>query len=203
MLNVVCIRADSKYQADYVNNLFHMVKRFLPIPYRFICFCGLTEGIGPEVECLPLPDNLQGWWNKISLFKRNIGLEGKILFLDLDVVIVDDITPLATYDADFIIIKDWWNNEYNSSVFLLKVGARHQVWEAFNPYEPPAANDQDFITRILPDEKTWPSKWVVSFKNDCASGIPPDARIVVFHGRPKPHSYPAPWIRDFWKKEDA
>lgn len=203
MLNVVCIKASSKYGPEYVNNLFHMVKRFLPIPHEFICFCGSSEGIDPGVECRPLPDDLEGWWNKISLFKSNIGLEGKMLFLDLDVVIVDDITPLATYDADFVIIKDWWHDEYNSSVFLLKIGARDHIWDKFNPHEPMSvgANDQDFLTKILPEEKTWPPEWIVSFKENCAKGIPPDARIVVFHGRPKPHNYPAPWIKDFWKKE--
>jgi hypothetical protein len=182
-----------------------MVKRFLPIPHAFICFCGSAEGIDWRVQCRPLIDNLQGWWNKISLFKRNIGLEGQILFLDLDVVIVGDITPIATYDADFIIIKDWWHDEYNSSVFLLKVGARDHVWDKFNPEQPMdvGATDQDFLTRMLPGEKTWPPEWIVSFKNDCAHGIPPNARIVVFHGRPKPHNYPAPWIRDFWNKEGA
>lgn len=42
-------------------------------------------------EVLPLKHDIPGWWSKIEAF----GIQGPVLYLDLDTVIVGDLTPLA------------------------------------------------------------------------------------------------------------
>ena len=86
------------YGPEYVNILYNMVKRNITLPFRFICMTEIPEGILPEVEIAPLPTFAKPEsyaclaWRKLALFdKQVLDLKGKVLFLDLDVVIVDNI----------------------------------------------------------------------------------------------------------------
>lgn len=218
MTTVVCVKWGEKYGAEYVNKLHAMVRRHASGRPRFVCFTDDADGINKTIECKKLPEKLEGWWNKLIFFTP-LGLEPigeKLLFLDLDVVIVDSIDPLLQHPGDFVIIRDWWQpNIYNSSVFLLMVGTRPQVWDAmvmdasfrdasagdrlWPDIHERYASDQEWITEQVADAEIWPAQWCVSFKNDCVSGIPDGARIVCFHGRPKPHEYPAPWVKKMWR----
>jgi hypothetical protein len=42
-----------------------------------------------------------------------------------------------------------------------------------------------------------------SFKNDCRgkNGMPEDAKIVAFHGYPRPHQCKAAWVKKIWNEE--
>lgn len=90
--------------------------------------------------------------------------------------------------------------------------------------------DQDFISEVAKDRTYWPYEWTVSFKRHCVRHYPfntwfPDiaepenAKIVVFHGNPRPidlvplgkHRWgtknrfgygPVPWVRDYWLAND-
>ena len=44
-INVVCMKWGTMYGPEYVNNLYHMVKRNLTPPFRFVCFTDNGEGI--------------------------------------------------------------------------------------------------------------------------------------------------------------
>src|SRR5690606_40531058 len=91
-----------------------------------------TEGIDPAVQCFPIPPLAlpegapERGWNKLSTFEPDLyGLEGNALFLDLDVVIVDNIDEFFTYPGEFLIIHDWkrpWRITGNSSVYRFKLG---------------------------------------------------------------------------------
>jgi hypothetical protein len=92
-----------------------MVNRNLSIPFRFVCFTENDSGIRNEVELQPLPEldlpvNLadapERGWRKLTIFKRGFGgLKGKALFLDLDVVIVDNMDDFFTVKGDFLILR--------------------------------------------------------------------------------------------------
>lgn len=85
-----------KYGPEYVNRLYNMVERNTTLPFKFICFTDNADGLLPEVSVRPLPDmplppDKERGWRKLSLFRDDVGLEGRVLFLDLDVVIVGNI----------------------------------------------------------------------------------------------------------------
>ena len=88
--------------------------------------------------------------------------------------------------------------------------------------------DQRHLAEALgPDREWWPCEWVVSFKRHCiptfprnrvaTPRLPPEARIVVFHGRPNPHEalagyrsdrphrscLRAPWIALLWSPSEV
>lgn len=216
--NVVCVKWGPKYGPEYVNILQAMVKRNLSLPHRFICFTDDNTGLNPGIETFPLTEtNLEGWWHKLTLFKSNLfGLEGRTLYLDLDVVIVDSIDCFFNnYDDRFVIIKDWNSRPnkifWNSSVFVYDVGKLSFVWDTYtgDKCRRLGGGDQIWITKQIPDATNWPSTWCRSFKYECKEGVPEGCKIVIFHGQPNPPealagkilTYPAaPWIADYWKE---
>ena len=184
----------------------------MTIPHRFVCITDDPTGLNPDINVLPMQSvRVEGWWHKLSLFKPTIGdLTGKILFMDLDVVITDNIDCFFI-DEDFSIIKEWLPRRlFNSSVFLLEIGKYTHVWDnykkALDSESRPGktkgqiigySGDQDWISAQIPNPHTWPMEWVPSFKYCCQkngpvksefqdNGVPVGARIVIFHGNPNP-----------------
>jgi hypothetical protein len=68
-----------------------MCKRNLKDKFNFYCLTDetnqpFTDGIKP----IRIPDpQFDGWWNKMHLYDKRLEIEGNILYLDLDVVIVN------------------------------------------------------------------------------------------------------------------
>ena len=92
------MRWGDRYGPDYVNRLFAMVARNLTLPHRFVCLTDDPGGIRPEVECRPLPAiELADAAGALRLAQAVVllgpeldDLEGQVLFLDLDLVIVGE-----------------------------------------------------------------------------------------------------------------
>lgn len=238
---VICTKWGRKFGPHDVNRLHRMVTRFLPPPFDFYCVTDHPEGIDDGVEILPIPDvpvvghrNDHGW-RKLSLFAPSLGgpRDGPVLYLDLDVAIVDSLEPFFEIDGEFRIIRDYRplrvRHHYtgNSSVFRYVAGAHHDLYASleslgervFSDYR----NEQEFLTHFALKKgilEYWPRPWAVSYKHDCvyplpvglfrAPRIPPGAKVLVFHGRPKPEEAvlgvgskwyrvirPAPWLREY------
>lgn len=217
-LNVVCLKWGTKYSADYVNRLFHMVGRNMTRPFRFYCLtedpARLDAGIVPLA--LEISPDLTGWWYKLALFREDFfGLSGNILYLDLDVVIVDNIDFLADLPGEFLIIRNWSRNlMWNSSVMRFAAGRYAPVWQRFvdntEGVMRTCHGDQEWIFACVPEAGNWPADKIVSYKKSLDSKafpfldklgaarwglkaprwmdtpLPPGASIVVFHGKPDP-----------------
>lgn len=210
---ILCMKWGVKYGPEYVNRLYGMVRRHLKGDFRFVCLTDRVEGIRAEVQCLPIPslDLPPGiperGWTKLTTFQRDLhGLQGTALFLDLDVVIVDDITPFFEMPGDFLIIHDWkrpWRVTGNSSVYRFRLGAHADVLSEFRAQQESVRkrfrNEQAFLSDVMHRQgilSYWPATWCASFKYHCipawprnywAEPIVPDGcRIVVFHGEVNP-----------------
>ena len=174
---VVCLKYGDKYNADYVNKLYAMVKRNLTIDHEFVCFTENPEGINEEIRIEPLPDHpLKGWWYKPMFFNPNLPIKGTILFFDLDVIIFDNIDYLFTHDpGKFYIIRDFNRfviknyQKFNSSVFRLNTGQHSEVWTNFIKNSESIMKrypgDQDWIrVCITQNFNFWPDEWIQSYK---------------------------------------
>ncbi|NNG05797.1 MAG: glycosyl transferase [Inquilinus sp.] len=217
MVNVVCMKWGTLYGPHYVDRLYRGIARHLNRPFRFVCFTDDPSGIAKEVECLPLPpiDLPPGFENsalrKISLFAPTVAdLVGPALFLDLDVVIVDDVDCFFDHPGEFGIIRNWIERRKtilrsrprigNSSAFRLVIGDQTQVFDEFQRDPERAITDfpteQAYMTSLVRGLTFWPDPWCRSFKRHCVPPppfnlvvpprIPIGTRIVVFHGRPNP-----------------
>lgn len=210
--NVLCMKWGTLYGAEYVNRLYGMVQRYLSLPHRFVCLTDNTDGIRPEVETFPIPEDDQpyiptpGFWRKLQVFVNPLyDLKGTVLFLDLDVVIVGSLDDFFTVPGEFLIIKDWGRTQGigNSSVFRFQVNQHSDLLEEYRADEQAIKvrfpNDQEYLTDFMRRKGVlsfWDPTWCVSFKRHClpkfprnlwqAPTIPPGSRIIVFHGRPNP-----------------
>lgn len=213
-LNVVCVNWHN-YDGQgvrYVNILNNMVRRNLPpgTEGRFVCYSDTLEGdYDTGVEVRLLPEGLDGWWNKLALFAPNVFPDGeRVMFLDLDTCVVGGLDRLIEYDGDFAILSDIYHpTVYNSSIMLWKAGVPAHIWETYDKMGRPqfAGGDQAAIWRLHKNADILQEKfpgYFVSYKAHAQFSIPHGARIVYFHGRPKPaeiteHS----WVPKVWQKD--
>ena len=186
-----CVNVGTKYSDDYVARLKHGIEKHLGDDHEFICFSDHEiEG----VQCRWVPPELPGWWAKLYLFSLGVPL----LYFDLDVVIVDDLKPLLSWEG-FGILDDWWLPGFNSSVMKL-TGTEDHVWSAFRLEHTKTLRqgDQQWISMMLPEAKTFPGEWFPSYKaSKCQEAIPDGARAVIFHGQPRPHEVGG-WVKEKW-----
>lgn len=217
-VNVLCIKWGKKYGPEYVNRLHNMVRRHLHRPFRFVCLTDDAQGIDPSIEVKPIPpigfdefDQRKPWtfghgWLKLTSFAKPLyDLEGRTLFLDLDIVIVDSLDPFFDQPGEFVVIKEWDKKDGtgNTSVYLFTVGAHVDALDHLRSGYPKVVeevrNEQEFITGYLGRQgkvSYWPEEWCRSFKRHCMRRgimgwfappvIPPGARVIAFHGKPNP-----------------
>lgn len=187
MLTVACVEWGN-YQGrgeDYVERLRAGVARHLNAAHRF--------------ECIRPEGGLRGWWNKIELFRPG-RFSGRVLYFDLDTLIVGPIDPLAEYEG-ILHLADWgWKqNDYGSGVMVWNAGEHAAIWTQYNDEVPrDFRGDQDWIKTV----SVWaalPKGLCVSYRYHCKAGIPASASVVCFHGKDKPHNAAADWVAEHWR----
>lgn len=211
MLHICCVQVGN-YQgrgAEYVNNLWDMVRRNLPagMEGEFVCFTD-DPGLGyhEDIVTRPLTEGLDGWWNKLSLFQKGLFPEGdRIVYFDLDTLILGALDDIVAYQGPFSMLRDFYRpGGFQSSVMLWKAGEAHWLWDEYKTADYPThdlGGDQSWIEkRIQPValQDQFPGDFV-SFKADCGKYPPKGAKVIVFHGNPRPHEVLDGWVPDVWK----
>ena len=221
MNNVICMKWGTKFGPDYVNILASMVRRRLRVPHRFVCFTDDSQGLDSRIEVRPLPEmNLpehlpERGWRKLTVFGKELAdLQGYALFLDLDVVIVDDISPFFDIPGEFLIVHEWGFKDPvigNSSVFRFEIGKHPDVLSNFlenrEEIRKRHRNEQAYLSHAVNAKgilEYWPKEWCLSFKRHCmrpfpinyfvAAKQPVGAKIVIFHGNPNPDAARDGWV---------
>lgn len=189
----------SEFKPEHVVALQKQVEKWAPLA-QFTC---LSDVKIDGVDCVPLKRHWPGWWSKIEMFDPELG--GGFLFLDLDTVISGDLSDILAIDK-LTLLRDFYRDGVKlkeglgGGLIYVPAGAGREVWDEFTAN--PAAvmqlyrrGDQHFF------EKFWlksAARWqdvlpgqVVSYKVHCQrSGVPPGARVICFHGIPRPWSVP-------------
>ena len=195
-----------KYGPEFVNALFEGVRLRLAPPYRFICLTDDPTGLNAAVEVGPLPDipldpafpdrgRADETYRKIGVFRRGLaGLQGTILFLDIDVVVCGGLDRLFEYEPGrFCIIRDWLEQrrtpfrrlfdrnfhphaDSNSSVFRFEMPKHGYVYDHLLAnqawVDASFRLEQQYLGAAVGDRAFWPAEWVVSFKRTCVPVFP-------------------------------
>lgn len=224
----------STFGPETVNTLRAMVRRHYPHPHRFVCVTRETNGLDPDVEVrepwddfahVPSPHGAKNpsCYRRLRLFHPDAAqwFGGRFVSLDLDVVITGDVTSLWHRPEDVVFWGDTNpRTHYNGSMVLMTAGARPHVWQDFDPACSPRlamasgawGSDQGWISyRLGGQEAKWSrADGVYSFRNDIAAAgrtLPPNCRLVVFHGRHDPWSSYVqanyPWVRAHYRTDVA
>lgn len=195
---------------EYVNILFDMVVRNISdnIIFEFQVFTDHPEGYHEAIEVRSLPGNLSGWWNKLYLFKKELFNENdRIIFLDLDTIIVGGLDSLISYRGEFATLRDFWRPQgLGPAVIAWRNGGRaNAIWDSFERLGYPQENnrgDQAYIENLdmHPDilQDLYPKEFS-SYKSSCQLGIPKGTKVVCFHGLPRPHEITDGWVPNIWK----
>ena len=214
-------KRDYKFRHDHIRTLKSMVERNLSVPHRFLC---VTDDDIDGIETLPLD------WAKhvpgtcfIRLCMRNPEFAKKmgerILNLDLDMVIVDNIDSIVDRPEESV----WWHNPnfpqpgrafYQTSIQLFTAGSHPELWTDFDPKETPKWVNNRFGGA----EQAWVSErlpWTLPHWNakdgiygagrmltdqGVRTTLPQNAKIVSFPGNREP-SQPEVQEQHLWVKE--
>lgn len=192
MLTVACVlRKSQEYDIDYVERLRDGVSRHLS-GARFVCL----SDVDVPCERIPLNERWPGWWSKMELFAPH--MKSDVLYFDLDTMIVGDLQDIAEVGCLTMLADFYHPNQNASGMMFLPEDKRGFVWEAFtsNPrwHMDRFGGDQEFLNEIVWGNQ--PARWqdilpgqVVSYKAHVrGNGVPEDARVVCFHGKPRPRS---------------
>ncbi len=154
-----------------------------------------------------------GALRKVSLFRPDLipDLSGPLLAFDLDVVITGPINELATFAPGKVCMRAVWRRQPEGHA----IGQGSVI--RFDPklhgylYDRMAADPEGEVGRAFGSEQTYtsmtakragdfeffPDDWIASFKYNCRPSrplnlflqpkLPPDTRVVCFHGHPNMH----------------
>lgn len=243
---VLCIKWGTLYPAEYVNVLYRACRDHITGDFRFVCLTNEAEGLVNGVEVFPIPEiGLDDWhyyngaWPKISVFSQDLyGLSGRCLFIDLDSVIVGSLDEM--FDAPGALVamdSQPWKGKPGgprtmSSVFAFNLCDLGWVVDRLRAERDALVEkygiEQDYLHGEVPAIGYWPQSWIVSFKYHLRRPLlldrfleplppPPTAKILAFHGRPRPIDLirppkgnwdrfphygagPVSWMRAYWKK---
>ena len=227
MINFACVYYGDKYTFTYVKNLYNMVKRNFTIPHRFICFTDNTvihkqrDFKDKDIEFRQFKRHeFNGWFNKLQLFSPDSNLEGNTLYMDLDVVIMQNIECFGYMgeSKNFIGMNDFnpTSGLFNSSIMRFNNKYHNVIWEQYLKRRTEfnsSHGDQEIITALIKNHKdtiSFPDEWTQSYKWLNRKGDryhiskqtyeqDPNAKVCVFHGSPNPAESNQKWVKDLWK----
>lgn len=216
MITVACVwvEANVAYGLEYVDKLRSMVRRRMPYQHRFVCLTDRPRhalSAGAEPIRINHPKGRHGWWAKLELFNPAHGLSGECLYLDLDVLLVADITPILTFEHQGLALIPHAGDfegrnglkvvkRYNSSVMRFVPSRKTAIlWEAWTPGVARRLwGDQDWIGECLPDQPMMPLEW---FPRISEIRKPVQNAKIVLMKRPKNHvaAEQLAWVREMWQ----
>lgn len=203
------LRSGGEYRPEHVGALVRQLERHLP-GVGVICLSDV------DVPCVrvPLKYGWRSWWSKLELFRPDVA--GDLLYIDLDTVIVGDLSELASLGRTTLLSDFYYPERPASGLMYLAESDRAKVWAAWIA-DPKAAmhkcmrhGDQQFIGEILHDcdrfQEVLPGR-VASYKVHVAKGlnkrsvgngsVPAGTSVVCFHGRPRPWHVKEEWVPDY------
>lgn len=199
---------------EYVDTLYDMVKRNVSAGYpgRFVCITDDPTGLHDGIQTIQAPSNIHGWWVKLWMFKRGLFSKGeRVIFMDLDTVIIGELDSLLGYTGNFATLRDfyfpqqigpaiisWEVSDFSESIYEDWKSSGHpttghgDLWWLNNIDQGRFARECDKLQNLFPG-------MFVSFKANCHPYPPVGAKVVCFHGQPRPHNCDAEWVKMMWK----
>jgi len=199
------------YSPEWVHRLRAMVARNLPTPHEFVCLSNVPiDGI----NVIPLQSDLPGWWSKLELFRHDLGK--RVLYLDLDTLIVGDLSPLVEVDASFAAMPPSYMlpggngrarggegvvDRCQTSCMVWDRGAVDYLWEEFERGAIKRfRGDQDYISATARKVEFLPRDCFIKLRH-CPEGPPPKARVILsMPWKCEEAARKFEWVRAIWRR---
>lgn len=204
---VVCVlRSGGEYKPTHVQALARQVD-------GLVC---LSDVPVPGVPTIPLSHDWPGWWSKMCAFNPEL-IQGDLLLMDLDTVVLGSIDHLVAIGKTTMLSDFYYPERAASGLMYLTEDDRGAVWDRWmtTPERHMAScgslGDQKFVGDCLPRAARWQDEFpgqIVSYKVHVCTrqqsrrgigngSLPEGARVVCFHGQPRPWAVRADWIPDY------
>jgi len=169
-LDCVCVIHGDLYDFRYVEILYSMLKRHLPLPWRFTVFTEAQRSVPGYMRKIVLEEwpgvagRRSAWWYKMQIFDPRHDL-GQVLYLDLDVVIIKSLTWILDLDRRYFwTLRDFrylWNPRWsnmNSSMMYFDHQAFAGVYQEFcqqglDLIRSRYRGDQDWLQSVVPSSQ--------------------------------------------------
>lgn len=210
----VWVRGHVPFTAEYVTRLRSMARRVLP-PHRFVCLTDNVAILPGDIEVILIPtppSHLKGWWAKVRLFDPGLPLSGRLLYLDLDVLLVGDLMPVVNFPGRLALAPDGAPTfrprdgtqcvkRFNSSVMAWDYGAHPELFLEWNQYVAKRLwGDQDWIGERVPGASAMPGEWFPRLSAVVSPPWPEAAKVILCK---KPKNEEAaqrfPWFVEAWQ----
>lgn len=194
MTTVAClfVKGEYPYTPEYVTRLYEMVVRWIDRKFDFVV---LTDE--PDRDEFKDFDTMRvkrlpgfAYWTKLELFNPERGFGGRVLYLDLDTLIVAPLAPILDVDAPFAITADPERRRipklrdshgrkivrrFNSSVMVWDSGTATELYTEWKPkVSDELSGDQDWIAEALPTAYDMPRAWFPRISECVIDGSQPD-----------------------------
>jgi hypothetical protein len=185
MLHIVCWKWGTRFAASHVNVLWSMLARQLQLPFVLHCITDDATGIRPEVWSHPMPR----LYAKEPRCRRRMIQFGRgfirrmvdpdcqaltpgpdmddeprirVLAIDLDVVIVDDITALLSRDEPIVGWRVGHAGVLSGSFLLFDAGALEDAWRHYD--EDPIGYPVEVQPRGVPSDQAMVNHWLQRYQ---------------------------------------
>lgn len=114
-MNFFTLKWGDKYGPEYVNRLYGSLKTHYKKPFTLTCYTDDYSGINEEIETQRIELLRRYDTDRVFTYEKLILMDYHQtgIWIDLDVLIHDDITDLDL-NSDFIMIWNHWNSESRS-----------------------------------------------------------------------------------------
>lgn len=207
MITVACCLWDanaqslpfSVYDESWVEKLYRGFRRHLSVPFRFVAFVDRERRFAEEkIE----QDRLRTVDAHYGCLIEPFRLDGPAIICGLDTIVVGNVDHLAHYCVGYNCPAlvghptDKKKFGFINPVVLKTTGWTH-VYSDWR-----GENDMVYLNAKVPANdinEMWPGH-LLSFKLQTdRKSVPATARIIYFHGDPKPSELmDRPWVRENW-----
>ena len=215
-VTVVClfVRGEYPYTMDYVRRLRDMVTRWIDRPFNFVCLTDQPEAMPDGVEPVKIAPfhGCFAYWTKLEVFNPERQWFQRVLYLDLDTLIVAPLAPIIDFNAPFALSDDPRGRlgrdsygrhivrRFNSSVMVWDGGSQTELYREWSPrVAQRLSGDQDWIGEHAKTAAGMPRAWFPRLSEVTTPPFGPDVKIILSKV-PKNHiaAEQIPWFEPLW-----
>lgn len=218
-LTVLCVFVSGHvpFTSEYVTRLRSMAEKTLP-RHRFVCLTNREKDLPGDIERIRVEHDrgIFGWWSKINLFNKNLPVEGRLVYFDLDILLLGGLEQIIHYKSPFALAPDGAPHffprngkacvkRFNSSVMVWDHGRHPEIYDKWNVKVADRLwGDQDWIGEQCPQADAMPKEWFPRLSELVVNGsepeMPHEAKVILCK---KPKNADAmlkhPWFARMWQ----
>lgn len=218
---ITCVYWEGKfrkrnYAPGWALRIKSMAERRMKSNFDFVVMTNVPHRFPSEVNTVELLSEVPGWWAKLEAFDPGVFGTSRVLLLDLDLVIMKDLTPLFDHEGEFCLANTVgpFNRlvrpgMHSAGVIVFDAGSALtvRIWEDFFLQDKEAhmknyRGDGRFLDRWTSHFTRFPEGWVTKLRYCPENGNLPTKKAKIIHCMPWKNDIAAKkfkWVREVWQ----